>query len=64
MELHEPLDDSSASSKNLKDVLQTQKRIARAKDCEIQELRELLNNANAEKRGLIIILLCYIILMT
>ena len=32
----------------------TKERIARAKDYEIQELRRLLDKANAEKRGLII----------
>ena len=36
-----------------KDMLQTQQRIARAKYCEIQDLRERLDKANAEKRGLI-----------
>ena len=53
MELHKPLKDSSVSSN--KDVLQTLQRIARNKDHEIQDLRERLDKANAEKRGLIVI---------
>ena len=53
MELHKPLKDISVSSN--KDVLQTLQRIARGKDREIQDLRERLDKANAEKRGLIVI---------
>ena len=55
LELPEDLEAVSSH----KDMLQTQQRIAHAKDCEIQELRELLDKANAEKRGLISTLIYY-----
>ena len=58
MELHEPQEVSSDKNK-----VQIQWHTARGKDMEIQKLRELLIKANAEKRGLIILLLHHNIIL-